>query len=71
MRANSSLGAYVQHHFASEFTGLLAEIKAELHGKPSERVPRTDWRIEDGYGIGQAIYLCELAPEHRVILPCR
>jgi O-acetyl-ADP-ribose deacetylase (regulator of RNase III) len=68
MRANSSLGAYVQHHFASDLTRLLAEIRAELHGKPSERVPRTDSRIEDSYGIGQAIYLRELAPEHRVIL---
>jgi hypothetical protein len=68
MRANSSLGAYVQHHFADELTRLLDEIKVELDGKPSERVPRTDSRIEDSYGIGQAIYLRELAPEHRVIL---
>jgi hypothetical protein len=64
----SSLGAFVDHHLQDDLDLVLSQIEAELDGKPSERVPRTESRIEDSYGIGQAIYLRGLAPQHRVIL---
>jgi len=65
---NSSLGAYVQHHFKDSLEEFLAAIEGELSDLPSQRVPRAERRIDDSYGIGRAIYLHGLAPEHRIIL---
>lgn len=65
---NSSLGAFVQHHFNENVDEFLRQVRAELVGLPSQRVPRAERRIEDSYGIGQAIFLGKLLPAHRVIL---
>jgi mannose-6-phosphate isomerase-like protein (cupin superfamily)/O-acetyl-ADP-ribose deacetylase (regulator of RNase III) len=65
---NSALGAYVDRHFKDSLRPFLDEIHAALRGLPSERVPRAERRVDDSYGIGQAIYLRHLAPSHRVIL---
>lgn len=65
---NSALGAYVHRYFKESLRPFLDEIRAALRGLPSERVPRAERRIDDSYGIGQAIYLRGLAPAHRVIL---
>lgn len=65
---NSSLGAFVQHHFNEKVDEFLRHVRAELVGLPSQRVPRAERRIEDSYGIGQAIFLGKLLPAHQVIL---
>jgi hypothetical protein len=65
---HSSLGAYVQRHFEGSLDEFVAAIQAELADLPSQRVPRGERLIDDSYGIGQAIYLRGLAPEHRIIL---
>lgn len=65
---NSSLGAFVQHHFSENVDEFICQVRAELVGLPCQRVPRAERRIEDSYGIGQAIFLGELSPVHRVIL---
>lgn len=65
---NSALGAYVDRHFKDTLPAFLNEIHAALRGLPSERVPRAERRIDDSYGIGQAIYVRRLAGSHRVIL---
>lgn len=65
---NSSLGAFVQHHFHENVEDFLRQVRAKLVGLPSQRVPRAERRIEDSYGIGQAIFLDNLLPAHRVIL---
>jgi O-acetyl-ADP-ribose deacetylase (regulator of RNase III) len=65
---NSSLGAYVQHHFKDSLEQFLAAIEVELTDLPSERVPRGERRIDDSYGIGRALYLKSLASAHRIIL---
>lgn len=66
--ANSALGAFVQHHFNENVDEFLRQVRAELVGLPSQRVPRAERRIEDSYGIGQAIFLGKLSPVHRVII---
>lgn len=65
---NSSLGAFVQHHFDENIEEFFRHLHAELVDLPSQRVPRAERRIEDSYGIGQAIFLGKLLPVHRVIL---
>lgn len=66
--SNSSLGAYVQHHFAKRMKEFATSVKAELTDIPCQRVPRADRRIGESYGIGQAIHLSGLALERRIIL---
>jgi O-acetyl-ADP-ribose deacetylase (regulator of RNase III) len=66
--ANSSLGAYVLHHFGDGVDEFIEHVLAELASIPSQRVPRAEGRIEESYGIGQAIFLSKLPPEHRLIL---
>jgi O-acetyl-ADP-ribose deacetylase (regulator of RNase III) len=65
---SSSLGAYVQHHFPGRVDELLAEVRTQLVGLPSQRVPRAERRIDESYGIGQAILLSNLQEEGRVLL---
>jgi O-acetyl-ADP-ribose deacetylase (regulator of RNase III) len=65
---NSSLGAFVQHHFADRVEEFVEHVNAELVGLPSQRVPRADRRIDESYGIGQAIFLSRLQAECRLIL---
>lgn len=65
---NSSLGAFVQHHFRGNVDEFVRQVRAELVGLPCQRVPRAERRIEDSYGIGQAIFLRQLIPACRVIL---
>jgi O-acetyl-ADP-ribose deacetylase (regulator of RNase III) len=64
----SSLGAYVQHHYGDDVEGFLRQVRAALVGVPSQRVPRAERRIDDSYGIGQAIFPKGPTPAHRVIL---
>jgi O-acetyl-ADP-ribose deacetylase (regulator of RNase III) len=65
----SSLGAFVQHHFGGRVDDdFVPQVRAELVGIPTQRVPRTERRIDDSYGIGQAVFLNELLPAYRLIL---
>ena len=65
---NSSLGAFVQHHFADRVDEFVQHVQAELVELPSQRVPRAERRIDESYGIGQAIFLSKLQAECRLIL---
>jgi O-acetyl-ADP-ribose deacetylase (regulator of RNase III) len=65
---NSSLGAFVQHHFGGHVGDFVRQVRAELVGIPTHRVPRAERRIDDSYGIGQAVFLNKLLPEYRLIL---
>jgi O-acetyl-ADP-ribose deacetylase (regulator of RNase III) len=65
---NSSLGAFVLHHFPDTVDDFIRKVRRELHGVPTQRVPRAERRIEESFGIGQAIFLERLAPEHPLIL---
>lgn len=65
---SSSLGAFIQHHFEGRAGELLRQVQAELAGRPARRVRRTDDRIDESYGIGEAIFLRGLQPGHRIIL---
>ena len=64
---NSSLGAFVQHHFKGHVDDLVQQVQAELTDTPSQRVPRAERRIGDSYGIGEAIFL-SLQPDYQLIL---
>ena len=66
--ANSSLGAFVQHHFGDRLDEFLAEVRAETTGLPSQRVPRAERRVADSFGIGQALYLRGLVPNHQIVV---
>jgi O-acetyl-ADP-ribose deacetylase (regulator of RNase III) len=65
---NSSLGAFVQHHFGGHVDDFVRQVRGELAGIPTQRVPRAERRIDDSYGIGQAVFLNKLLPKHRLIL---
>ncbi len=65
---NSSLGAFVQHHFEGTVSDFVRQVQAELAGVSTQRVPRAERRIDDSYGIGQAIFLNKLLPDYRLIL---
>lgn len=65
---NSSLGAFVQHHFGGHVGDFVRQVQAELTGIPTQRVPRAERRIDDSYGIGEAVFLNKLLPEYRLIL---
>jgi O-acetyl-ADP-ribose deacetylase (regulator of RNase III) len=65
--ANSSLGAFVQHHFRNSVDDIVRQVRAELTDTPSQRVPRAERRIEESYGIGEAIFL-SMRPDYRLIL---
>jgi O-acetyl-ADP-ribose deacetylase (regulator of RNase III) len=55
---HSSLGAFVKRHVTGrDFDELVAKIDKQLDGLPSERVPRAARRIEQSYGIGQALVI--------------
>lgn len=64
----SSLGAYVQRHFADSQNDFQNAVVGELTKLESERVSRQEGLIADSFGIGQAIYLRRLRPHHRLIL---
>jgi Predicted nucleotide-binding protein containing TIR-like domain/Domain of unknown function (DUF6430) len=64
----SSLGAYVQRHFADSEDVFRSAVAAELNKLESERVLRREGMVAGSYGIGQAIYLRRLFPRHRLIL---
>lgn len=64
---HSSLGAFVQRHFAESREDFLHRIATELRGLPTQRVPRSDRRVDESYGIGQAIFV-DSEPAPRVIL---
>jgi O-acetyl-ADP-ribose deacetylase (regulator of RNase III) len=66
--ANSSLGAFVQHHFGGHVSDFVRQVRAELVGIPTQRVPRAERRIDDSYGIGEAVFLNKLLPQYRLIL---
>jgi O-acetyl-ADP-ribose deacetylase (regulator of RNase III) len=65
---HSSLGAFVQHHFGDRQDEFLAEVRAETTGLPSQRVPRAERRVDDSFGIGQALYLRGLVPDHQIVV---
>jgi O-acetyl-ADP-ribose deacetylase (regulator of RNase III) len=64
---NSSLGAFVQHHFEDSVADFVHQVRAQLANVPSQRVPRAERRIEESYGIGEAVFL-QLPPDYRLIL---
>ena len=65
---SSSLGAFVHHHFDGKLEEFLHQVQAELAGRPSRRVRRSEGRIDESYGIGEALYLRKLQPRYRIIL---
>lgn len=65
---NSSLGAFVQHHFKNSVANFVRQVSAELIDVPSQRVPRAERRIDESYGIGETILLSKLQPDYRLIL---
>jgi O-acetyl-ADP-ribose deacetylase (regulator of RNase III) len=65
--ANSSVGAFVQHHFQNSVDDFVRQVRAELTDTPSQRVPRAERRIGESYGIGEAIFL-SMRPDYRLIL---
>jgi O-acetyl-ADP-ribose deacetylase (regulator of RNase III) len=65
---NSSLGAFVQHYFGEHINDFVRQVQTELAGIPTQRVPRTERRIDDSYGIGQTVFLNNLLPDYRLIL---
>ena len=65
---NSALGSFVQHYFGERVNEFARQVQAGLIGIPTQRVPRAERRIEDSYGIGQAVFLNKLMPEYRLIL---
>jgi hypothetical protein len=65
---NSSLGAFVQHYFGERINHFVQQVQTELAGIPTQRVPRTERRIDDSYGIGQTVFLNKLLPDYRLIL---
>ncbi len=65
---NSSLGAFVQHHFKDSVADFIRQVSAELIDVPSQRVPRAERRIDESYGIGETILLSKLQPDYRLIL---
>ena len=65
---NSALGAFVQHHFRDSVADFVGQVRAELTDIPSRRIPRTERRIDESYGIGEAIFLSKLQPDYRLIL---
>jgi O-acetyl-ADP-ribose deacetylase (regulator of RNase III) len=66
--ASGTLGAFVARHFGDGVHRLTKEISTELAGADSQRVLRNGRRVAESYGIGKALFLKGLAPEHRVIL---
>jgi O-acetyl-ADP-ribose deacetylase (regulator of RNase III) len=64
----SSLGAFVQHAYGDRLDEFTRAIKDALVQLPSQRVERAERRVDDSYGIGQAIFLGQLSASHRVIL---
>jgi hypothetical protein len=65
---NSSLGAFVQHHFGEHVDDFVRQVRSELVSIPTQRVPRAERRIDDSYGIGEAVFLNQLLPKYRLIL---
>jgi O-acetyl-ADP-ribose deacetylase (regulator of RNase III) len=65
---NSALGAFVQQHFSSSVADFVEKVHAELVDVPSQPVPRTERRMDESYGIGEAIFLDKLQPDYRLIL---
>jgi O-acetyl-ADP-ribose deacetylase (regulator of RNase III) len=64
---NSSLGAFVQHHYKDSVPDFVRRVHAGLIDRPSQRVPRAERRIEESYGIGEAVFL-QLPQDYRLIL---
>lgn len=64
---NSSLGAFVQHHFKDTIAAFVGQVRSELADTPSQRVPRAERRIDESYGIGEAVFL-SIPPDYRLIL---
>jgi O-acetyl-ADP-ribose deacetylase (regulator of RNase III) len=63
---NSSLGAFIQHCFPER--QLVRRVRSALADVPSQRVSRAERRIGESYGIGKAILLDHLRPDHNVLL---
>jgi predicted nucleotide-binding protein len=51
--ANSSLGAFVQHHFKDTVPNFVRQVGEELSRAPSQRVPRAEHRIERATALGR------------------
>jgi O-acetyl-ADP-ribose deacetylase (regulator of RNase III) len=64
---NSSLGAFVQQHFKDGIADFVRQVRTELSDIPSQRVPRAERRVDESYGIGEAVFL-SLPPDYRLIL---
>jgi hypothetical protein len=65
---SGALGAFVQHHYEDNIARFKEQIRTALDTTPTLRIPRSERRIDESYGIGEAIFLGKLEPEYRVIL---
>ncbi|HEY2575218.1 MAG TPA: TIR domain-containing protein [Streptosporangiaceae bacterium] len=64
---NSTLGAFIQHHFSENVAGFVRQVKAELRDVPAQRVARAERNVDDSYGIGEAVFL-SVPPAGQLIL---
>lgn len=65
--ANSSLGAFVQHNVRDTVAEFVRQVQTELKDVTSQRVLRAERRVEESYGIGQAVFLSQ-QPNYQLIL---
>jgi O-acetyl-ADP-ribose deacetylase (regulator of RNase III) len=66
--ASGSLGTFVACHFGDRIHRFTEELSTELADADSWRVLRNGRQVAESYGIGEALFLKGLAPEHKVIL---
>jgi hypothetical protein len=64
----SALGAYVQHAVKGGGEEFVSQVRGLLRERPSQRIARGEHRVADSYGIGEAVYMADLAPDQHVIL---
>jgi O-acetyl-ADP-ribose deacetylase (regulator of RNase III) len=66
--SSGSLGAFVHRYFEDQEDDFANQIHSELIDIPSDPVYRNDRQVTYSYGIGEAIFLRELEPAHKLIL---
>ncbi|GIM98200.1 TIR domain-containing protein [Paractinoplanes toevensis] len=58
----SSLGAFVQAAFGDQLERFIGDVRKALADLPVQRVARAERRVDDSYGVGQAIQIGGYSP---------
>ncbi|GIF25508.1 O-acetyl-ADP-ribose deacetylase (regulator of RNase III) [Actinoplanes tereljensis] len=58
----SSLGAFVQAAFGEQIERFIDDVRKTLADRPVQRVARAERRVDDSYGVGQAIQINGYSP---------